>query len=175
VSSGTSPVEELEWDLLVQVDVLGVAIGVLCLLIVYGVLTIVGARRRSRRARYQPHPTVRAMTGARAPEASTRSAASHPTEGPALGADARAPVAQADVASVEATAEHEPGSAVETPRDTPEPREVVRRWLDESQRMLEATRRERAEMAEAFDGVATRLLQLEQAAGAVAQGLRARR
>jgi hypothetical protein len=169
VSSGTSPVEELEWDLLVQADVLGVAIGVLCLLIVYGVLTIVGARRRSRRARYQPPSTVRAMTGARAPEASTRPAASQPTEGPALGADARAPVAQADVASVEATAEHAPGS------DTPEPREVVRRWLDESHRMLEATRRERAEMAEAFDGVATRLLQLEQAAGAVAQGLRARR
>jgi hypothetical protein len=113
--------------LLAQFDVIGVAIGALCLVIAYGVRAILGAR--SRRL--------------------------------SLGAHAQAAVRPAPVA--------------EAPPETPEPRELVRQWLDESQRMLEATRRERAEMAEAFDGVATRLLQLEQAAGAVAQGLRAKR
>jgi hypothetical protein len=142
VSSGTSPLtgpaEESDWGLLGQWDFIGVAIGVVCLLIAYGVLTILGAHR-SRGARHQPPPAAaRAMTVARTPEAAS---------GP-------------------------PGEAA---RETPEPRELIRQWLDESQRMLEATRRERAEMAEAFDGVATRLLQLEQAAGALAQGLRAKR
>jgi hypothetical protein len=161
-------------ELLGQSDVIGVALGVLCLLIAYGVLTILGARRRSRGARYQPPPAMRVMPPARAPKTAPSPAANRPAESPTLGVEARAAVADA-VASVEAAAEHEPSSAAEAARETPEPRELIRQWLDESQRMLEATRRERAEMAEAFDGVATRLLQLEQAAGAVAQGLRAKR
>jgi hypothetical protein len=162
VSSKTSPltghVEESGWDLLGQSDVIGVAIGVLCLVIAYGVLTILGARGRSRRARYHRLAAVRKMMETRVPESATSLARKRFAESPVGSAAAR-----------------EPRPVAEAPLGTPEPRELIRQWLDESQRMLEATRRERAEIAEVFDGVATRLLQLEQAAGAVAQGLRAKR
>jgi hypothetical protein len=142
-----------------QADIIGIAIGVLCLLIAYGVLAMLGgAGTRHRRAPYQRISGLSVPVVARAPDLVRRPTATPPigAVGQPLGVDA--------------------GSSTASPeRGAAEPHDLVRRWLDESHRMLETTRRERVEMAETLEGFATSLIKLEQAADAVAQGLRAKR